>query len=428
MKKFLAAIGILILASALFEALGITSSNKKEPTTTTYESEEAFETDLNDDYDLSNVTVTFRVKEIREKSIKGYNLWAGEHLNFLPDKKPDSISVGDKVTVKTSKVKKSAGSWFINCEILSIESGSKSNIAENPAATDEATPTATAVPTEVAEITQAADTPFVPTNSPAPTTAPTDTPTPSSTPVPTDTPTPTNTPVPTNTPAPTNIPVPTSTPTPTPEPTATPKPTKTPTPTPKPSLDYTSNTPEKAKEGKTGYYSYVSDDADSVKEYLFVDFDDGSVCIVDYDTKQKSESFGFYLKLVSGNLNSGVKADGYTEAGNFNFTIKFKNKNDPSRIVCSNAEGFYQEYIPTNYDKALDQIQDVDVYDVSDPKHSAKNTPTPTPSKSGGSREVYITRTGECYHFKSSCVRNPIPVSLDDAKAMGYRPCSKCAY
>ncbi|MBP5490668.1 MAG: hypothetical protein J6Y10_08740 [Lachnospiraceae bacterium] len=303
----------------------------------------------------------------------------------------------------------------------------------------EDTVTAPVQVTPTSEPSSPTATPIPPTDIPIPDEQkapenPTNTPTSSPTPIPTDTPTPTITPAPTNTPTPTNTPVPTSTPTPEPTNTPTPKPTSTPTPKPTntptstATLDYTSNNLEKAKAGKEGYFAYVSDDNDTVKEYLFIDFDEGVVCIVDYDTKHRDESFGFVLKLVSGNLNSGVKANGYTEAGNFNFNFKFKKKNDPSRVVGSNDEGFYLEYIPTNYDKAFDLIGNLDVYDVSDPKHTAQNTPTPTSSRSSGdSREVYITAIGECYHFKASCVRNPIPTTLENAKSMGYRPCSKCA-
>ena len=45
-----------------------------------------------------------------------------------------------------------------------------------------------------------------------------------------------------------------------------------------------------------------------------------------------------------------------------------------------------------------------------------------------GSTTVYITKSGECYHtgtcgyLKNSC----IPISLGDAVAAGYRPCSRC--
>ena len=49
-------------------------------------------------------------------------------------------------------------------------------------------------------------------------------------------------------------------------------------------------------------------------------------------------------------------------------------------------------------------------------------------SSSGGSGKVYITETGECYHL-GGCQylsHSKIPISLKDARAQGYRPCSVC--
>ena len=45
-----------------------------------------------------------------------------------------------------------------------------------------------------------------------------------------------------------------------------------------------------------------------------------------------------------------------------------------------------------------------------------------------GGTTVYITETGECYH-RGDCrylSHSKIPISLKDAKAQGYRPCSVC--
>lgn len=124
MKKILVVIGVLV-ALAL-NTLGCSSSTRKEPTTSEYSSAEIFESDLNDGYNLENITVTFKVKDIKEESIAGYNLWAGEHLNFLPNEAPQTISIGDLVTAKTINIKKRGSSWLIDCEILSIRSSSTS--------------------------------------------------------------------------------------------------------------------------------------------------------------------------------------------------------------------------------------------------------------------------------------------------------------
>ena len=44
------------------------------------------------------------------------------------------------------------------------------------------------------------------------------------------------------------------------------------------------------------------------------------------------------------------------------------------------------------------------------------------------STTVYVTRNGSCYHYDSDCsnMKNPMEVSLYEAKEQGYRKCSKC--
>ncbi len=41
---------------------------------------------------------------------------------------------------------------------------------------------------------------------------------------------------------------------------------------------------------------------------------------------------------------------------------------------------------------------------------------------------VYISKTGKCYHSKSTCsnMKNPSAVSIEKAISMGREPCSKC--
>jgi len=68
-----------------------------------------------------------------------------------------------------------------------------------------------------------------------------------------------------------------------------------------------------------------------------------------------------------------------------------------------------------------------------------KNSTTPTTTNSNTSAEntsstnnksqtVYITKTGEKYHQDgcSSLSKSKIAISLSDAEAKGYEPCSKC--
>ena len=56
------------------------------------------------------------------------------------------------------------------------------------------------------------------------------------------------------------------------------------------------------------------------------------------------------------------------------------------------------------------------------------STATRSGSSSSGGTTVYITETGECYH-RGDCrylSHSKIPISLKDAEARGYRPCSVC--
>lgn len=51
-----------------------------------------------------------------------------------------------------------------------------------------------------------------------------------------------------------------------------------------------------------------------------------------------------------------------------------------------------------------------------------------TTQKSTG-RTVYRTKSGECYHYSSTCPgKNGYAVTLDEAIAAGKRPCEKCVY
>ena len=77
-----------------------------------YGDETAFEADLNAGKNLVGKTVSFVAAELHPQSLYGYDIWAGEHLNFISSKNPD-IEVGQTVTVKVTAVESVIGSWFI---------------------------------------------------------------------------------------------------------------------------------------------------------------------------------------------------------------------------------------------------------------------------------------------------------------------------
>lgn len=84
-----------------------------------YGDAESFEAALNRGENLEGKTVSFYAKEIHPDSALGYNVWSGEHLNFVSSRNPD-ISVGDTVTVKATTIKNLLGSWIIDYEKLML--------------------------------------------------------------------------------------------------------------------------------------------------------------------------------------------------------------------------------------------------------------------------------------------------------------------
>ena len=84
-----------------------------ESVTPDYTDAESFEKALNSGADLTGKIVQFKVIEIVPNSMFGYNLQAGEHLNFCSTKNP-GVSIGDTVTVKVKDVTSMFGSYIIS--------------------------------------------------------------------------------------------------------------------------------------------------------------------------------------------------------------------------------------------------------------------------------------------------------------------------
>ena len=88
------------------------------PVTPDYDSAAAYETALENGEDTLGRTVSFTVGEIKPDSLFGYDLWAGEHLNFVSDINPN-VHVGDRLTVRITDVRNVLGSWIIRYEMIS---------------------------------------------------------------------------------------------------------------------------------------------------------------------------------------------------------------------------------------------------------------------------------------------------------------------
>lgn len=112
--KLASAINICLILTG---ALSSCSNNRIIPD---YASAELFETALNKDEDTIGKTVCFVADTIRPNSAFGFNIWAGEHLNFISDKDP-GVKEKDSVTVKVNEVKNLFGSWMITYELIYIK-------------------------------------------------------------------------------------------------------------------------------------------------------------------------------------------------------------------------------------------------------------------------------------------------------------------
>ena len=93
------------------------NNSKKGNTAVDYPNDADFEKDLNKGVNMVGKTVTFKVVGIKPNSAFGFNLWAGEHLNFCSSQNPN-VSIGDYVTVKVTDVRSAIGSYIIYYELV----------------------------------------------------------------------------------------------------------------------------------------------------------------------------------------------------------------------------------------------------------------------------------------------------------------------
>ena len=90
-----------------------------------FEGAEDFEAALNRGEDLVGKTVRFKADEIHPQSVFGYNIFAGEHLNFVSSENPN-VQAGDTVIARITKVESVLGSWIISYKKLSVSKGANS--------------------------------------------------------------------------------------------------------------------------------------------------------------------------------------------------------------------------------------------------------------------------------------------------------------
>ncbi|WP_186579785.1 hypothetical protein [Aquibacillus kalidii] len=102
---------ILILSSLFILASVLVGCGKVEPDYTTKE----FEAALNNGENLEGKIVSVEVSELEPNSAFGYNIQAGEHLNFVSTENPN-VKKEDTVLLEIKKVESMLGSYIISYE------------------------------------------------------------------------------------------------------------------------------------------------------------------------------------------------------------------------------------------------------------------------------------------------------------------------
>ncbi|SFF08893.1 hypothetical protein SAMN05428981_11521 [Bacillus sp. OV194] len=102
---------IIVLSSVLMIVWVSAGCGTAEPDYTTKQ----FETALNKGEKVEGKTVSVKVDKLVPDSAFGYNIEAGDHLNFVSSDNP-GVKKGDKVVLKVKQVKSVLGSYLISYE------------------------------------------------------------------------------------------------------------------------------------------------------------------------------------------------------------------------------------------------------------------------------------------------------------------------
>lgn len=321
MKKHLSLLLIVAISLCLFTACNsndeTSDTSIKEDSKTEYIIDyfdaDSFESALNNGTDVTNKIVQFYVNDYKPDSALGINTWAGEHLNFISEEELD-VEEGDYVIgLVTSEPTKTflGGSWKIPYEVLDIRSKpiEKDLTPATKAPSLETKPAAT----DILETSAPVATPPAATK---PATTPPTAAKPATTP-----------------PAAT-------------ENKATEPENNSSTGN---SVYYSTNTSENVKNGNTGVYAYKSTGG-SYDIYWIIDFDNSYVY---WFTDGNGDDHCDRLKIESGDLNSVLIITYHDSGTEWSNGLHFKYKNQPSKLIMQDQNGFEYDYSPTSLADAL---------------------------------------------------------------------------
>lgn len=132
-------------------------------------------------------------------------------------------------------------------------------------------------------------------------------------------------------------------------PTETEPPVETPSTEPE-RVSYSTNDYETAKKGNSGVFSYV-DRGTNYDIYWIIDFDAGYVY---YFTEGNGEESCDRLAIESGDLNDVLIITYHDDGDEWSYGFHFNYKNNPSKLIMQDNNGFEYEYTTTDLTKALE--------------------------------------------------------------------------
>lgn len=132
------------------------------------------------------------------------------------------------------------------------------------------------------------------------------------------------------------------------EPPETEQPTESSTEEPSP-VSYSTNDYETAKNGNSGVFSYVKRGS-SYDIYWIIDFDEGYVY---YFTEGNGDEGCDRIKMESGSLNDVLIITYHDGGDTWSYGLHFHYKNQPTKLIMQDNDGFEYEYSTTNLTSAL---------------------------------------------------------------------------
>ena len=135
--------------------------------------------------------------------------------------------------------------------------------------------------------------------------------------------------------------------------------------------------------------------------------------------------------IIAGFVNKNKQTDNNSEFSSQNNCVQIDkdseqtaNFDKKTKRIESNSE-FSSSNDHIQIDKNPKQTSSSDNVNSNKPKRSTKKS---TKNSTLNYKIVYITKTGEKYHYANPCGRGSyFAVSLENAINMGYKPCGKCA-